>query len=99
MEELHDAQIEEMNKRLDAEEAGMSEDIPDSQSSVPAEMTGESQLSTQPTVARSMRTISNRTDNTDTTVDTGMELDFDDDEPLPDIVRYKIGSGVRKDQV
>jgi hypothetical protein len=93
MEELHDAQIEEMNRRLDAEEAGISEDIPDSQSSVP-DMTGESQLSTQPTV--SLRTESNRTDNTVDTV-LGMDLDFDDNEPLPDIVRYKIGSGLKKD--
>jgi len=97
MEELHDAQIEEMNKHLDAEEAGISEEVPDSQSSVPG-MTRESHLSSQRTV--SMKTESHRTDNTENTVDTfwGMDLDFDDNEPLPGIVRYKIGSGLKKDE-
>ncbi|CAG7563873.1 unnamed protein product [Fusarium equiseti] len=97
MEELHDAQIEEMNRRLDAEEAGISEEVPDSQSPAP-EMTEESYLSSQPAVP--LRPESHRTDNTENTADTfwGMDLDFDDNEPLPDIVRYKIGSGLKKDE-
>ncbi|RBR21385.1 uncharacterized protein FIESC28_04922 [Fusarium coffeatum] len=99
MEELHDAQIEEMNRRLDAEEAGISEHGPDSQSSVP-EMTEESHLSSQPAVP--LRPESHRTDNDNIehTVDTflGMDLDFDDNSPLPDIVRHKPGSGTKKDE-
>ena len=85
-----------MHRRLDAEEAGI-ENIPDSQ---PApKLPGESQLASQPTV--SLRTEHNRTDNAANTADTvlGTDPDFDDDSPLPDIVRYKIRSGRKGDQV
>ncbi|KAH7189564.1 uncharacterized protein B0J16DRAFT_413926 [Fusarium flagelliforme] len=63
--------------------------------SVP-EMTGESQLSSQRTV--SLRTESNQTDNSADRDTIGMDLDFDENEPLSDIVRYKIGSGLKKDE-
>ena len=61
-------------------------------------MTEESHLSSQPAVP--LRPESHRTDNTENAVDTvlGTDPDFDDDGPLPDIVRYRIGSGLKKDE-
>ncbi|KAF4496815.1 hypothetical protein FAGAP_7023 [Fusarium agapanthi] len=96
MEELHEAQIEEMHKRLDTEEAGITdeghEEIPDSQE-MPG-LTDESQC-TESRRTESLRTESQRTGDSQDTV---MGMDIDDlDEPLPDIVRYKIGSGQKKD--
>ncbi|KAJ4138362.1 hypothetical protein NW768_002186 [Fusarium equiseti] len=82
--------MEEMRKRPDAEESGM-KDIPDKQS-VP-EMAGESQLSSQPTVSPENRERRQKCKHC-----SGTGLAFDDNDPLPDGVRYKPGPGVKKNE-
>ena len=97
MDELRDAQIDEMHKRLDAEEeeADVGDDLPESQDVV--DMTEDSQTETQRT--ESQRTESQRMES-QTTVFGSRSVSIadsqktvtdylDDDEPLPDIVRYK----------
>ncbi|KAM0246138.1 hypothetical protein ACHAP5_004920 [Fusarium lateritium] len=93
MDDLHEAQIEEMHKRLDAEEAGAegddddnkeSENLPDSQD-VP-EMTEDSQM----TGTESQRTVTGPSRSVSIADSQRTETGYlDDDEPLPDIVRYK----------
>lgn len=95
MDELHDAQIKEMHQRLDAEEeasravdedtGSCSQSIPDSQN-VP----GTTDESLRP---ESQRTESQRTDFQNT----GLTMDFDDNDPLPDIVRYNFDNDQKKD--
>lgn len=99
MDELHQAQIDEMHKRFEAEETftdmdsgedpeedsgSRSQTIPDSQD-VPG-MTDDSQQT------GSQRTESQRTDPQNVVI----EMDLDDDDPLPDIVRYNFGTGQKK---
>ncbi|KAG5800201.1 hypothetical protein H9Q69_000783 [Fusarium xylarioides] len=110
MDDLHDARIEEMHKRLDAEQAaeeaaetaaaaedgdsafegvsvGPGQDLPSSQD-VPG-LAGDSQM----TGTDSQRTDSQRTVTASRSVSIAdsqrTETGLDDDEPLPDIVRYK----------
>lgn len=94
MDELHDAQVREMHQRLDAEEEASgavdedtgtrSQSIPDSQ----AKMTDEAQC------PESQRTESQRTDFQNTAI----TMDFDDNGPLPDIVRYNFDNDRKKDE-
>ncbi|OBS17766.1 hypothetical protein FPOA_09498 [Fusarium poae] len=104
LDELHDAQIDEMHKRLDAEEApegspgGEGEDQDDASLIKDSQMTGTDSQRTD-----SQRTDSQRTGyqsgDSQTTVTYSRDVsvaesklavtgDLDDDEPLPDIVRY-----------
>ncbi|KAF5613812.1 uncharacterized protein FSUBG_424 [Fusarium subglutinans] len=105
MDDLHDARIEEMHKRLDAEQAAeeaaaaaVAEDLDDAFGVAPSqelpssqdvpELAGDSQMT---------GTDTQRTDSQRITVSRSVsiadsqrtETGLDDDEPLPDIVRYK----------
>ncbi|KAF5677585.1 hypothetical protein FHETE_1636 [Fusarium heterosporum] len=95
MDELHQAQINEMHQRFEVEEeasglveedtGSRSQSVPDSQD-VPG-MTDESQRT------RSQRTESQRTEpQRIDSQNTVMTMDLDDNDPLPDIVRYNFGN-------
>lgn len=92
MDEIHDAQVREMHQRLDAEEeaGAVDEDTGSSSQSISgsqAKTTDESQRT------ESQRTQSQRTDFQNTVI----TMDFDDNDPLPDIVRDNFGNDQKKD--
>ncbi|KIL92925.1 hypothetical protein FAVG1_04106 [Fusarium avenaceum] len=95
MDKLHDAQIREMHQRFDAEEeasGAVDEDTRSRSQSIPGsqnvpETTDES-LRTESQGTESQRTDSNNT---------GLTIDFGDNDTLPDIVRYNFDNDQKKD--
>jgi len=100
MDEFHDRQIDDMHKRLDAEEAGeeVAEEAGDAEGSQDAssltkdsQMTGTDSQRTESQLTDFQRTDSQTSESQTTVTDSQVTITghLDDDEPLPDIVRYK----------
>jgi hypothetical protein len=90
MDELHDAQIKEMHQRFDAEEeasGAVDGDTGSRSLSIP-------DIQSVPGSTDESQSIeSQRTDIQNTVI----AMDFDDNDPLPDIVRYNFGNDQKKD--
>lgn len=95
MDELHDAQIKEMHQRLNAEEeasGAVDEDTRSRSQSIPGSQ------HVPETTDESLRTESQRTESQRTDFqNTAITMDFGDNDPLPDIVRYNFDNDQKKD--